>query len=79
MTQPNDGGPAFPISRDVILAAAGKGMSLRDYFAGMALQSYLAGRNLDSRGTHCEETARTCYKYADAMISERTKAHDDTR
>lgn len=55
------------------------GMTLRDWFAGMALQGTLAnevGYN-DRIGTDVETTialiASSCYKYADAMLSEKNK------
>ena len=59
-----------PIERDIVQV----GMSLRDHFAGLAMQGMLA-----KSGYHFESTsdpdfyANLSYKYADAMIAERSK------
>jgi hypothetical protein len=80
-TKIDDGGQAFPHSSQPLDLQGNPmleehsewGMSLRDYFAGKALQSYLAGRNSDQRDSDADWVARTCYKYADAMIQARKK------
>ena len=68
-----DGGQAFPMIKRIPPYSYDVenygGMTLRDYFAGQALG--LAGQ------LHTEfkpeELSRDCYKYADAMITERSK------
>lgn len=47
-----------------------KGMSLRDYFAAKALQGILAN---PERNSLPDGAAYNAYKYADAMMKERTK------
>lgn len=61
----NTGGPAFPHqSSDAIRA----GMTLRDYFAAKALeQCGFIVRPYDTT----DETAKDCYRMADAMLKER--------
>lgn len=77
-----DCGPAFPAAYD--RSENGRGMSLRDWFAGMALQGLLAG---DTDGAPCndqspeavervrkqyaKDMARSADRYADAMLAER--------
>ena len=56
------GGPAFPAY------GQGKGMSLRDWFAGQALAGLLANTSL---GGTCEDFAADAYKYAAAMLEGR--------
>jgi hypothetical protein len=68
MTEPKDGGPAFPIQKNY----GPHGMSLRDWFAGQALVGWLSGagdKEVD-RGTVriCSEQ---CYEIADAMLKVR--------
>lgn len=62
MSNPKDGGPAFPHTwRD----DHGEGMSLRDWFAGQAL----AGINANTAA----DAAALCYAIADAMLAARSK------
>lgn len=56
------GGPAFPVGSYA-------GMTLRDWLAGMAMQGLLAG---DSSNTP-DVCAEWAYKYADAMLAEKSK------
>jgi len=69
MSDEEDGGPAFP--NGYIPAGGNKGgMSLRDYFAAALLQG-----NLDEFN-HTNDPSRIAakvYRYADAMLAERTK------
>ena len=44
------------------------GMSLRDWFAGMALSQCRIGD-----WNKCEDGAKYCYDYADAMLAQREK------
>jgi len=66
----NDGGPAFPVPmvapQGDYLNVSEEGMTLRDWFAGQALASDWAG---DYSPTGAAEQA---YRYADAMLAERT-------
>jgi hypothetical protein len=71
VTDPQDGGPAFPsvmMARDVAIAEGG--MSLRDWFAGQALAG-LCGNSRD----HCPAnvSALEAYLLADAMLIARAK------
>lgn len=69
MKTPQDAGPAFPIELRVAYETAG--LSIRDYFAAAALQGLLAqGPDHNPHSVW----AWDAYKYADAMLTERTKA-----
>lgn len=80
MAEINDGGPAFPLSKDAALdpvtdmsgADISSGMSLRDWFAGQAMAGWLAcyapGDAVKAPGV-----ARFAYEIADAMLAARTK------
>ena len=67
-----DGGPAFPLTADT---ACFKGMTLRDYFAGQALAGYIAhlGAQGHAASRFTEECAMEAYRFADAMLAERSK------
>ena len=70
----DDGGPAFPPNggwRDD--SSEGRGMSLRDWFAGQALVGQLAAgpQPPDEPACTCEEYAESAYAYADAMLRAR--------
>lgn len=71
MEEIKDGGPAFPFEYEAFTRygrelVSGKGMSLRDWFAGQALS------NLPGNGG-AVQMARTAYLIADAMIAERMR------
>lgn len=70
MAKINDGGPAFPHPagwrRDPEIS---DGMSLRDWFAGQALAGILGA----SPPPFCEDAAEDAYRYADAMLAERSR------
>lgn len=70
----NNGGPAFQSANDVRLGDSVTkghfGMTLRDYFAAKAMQGMLADKDFDPS---LEELAKTSYRVADAMLSERGK------
>lgn len=62
MSTYNDG-PAFPVT----YPSAGRGMTLRDYFAAKALQGMLtAGEDVPN-----EKLAKWAYDVADAMLAAR--------
>lgn len=80
------GGPAFPISSDVI--GHWGGMTLRDYFAAQALSQAVEDYDRKTRGvmdtkinvlpwatqvtgTREQIIARQAYRYADAMLEAR--------
>ena len=70
MTQTNDGGPAYPVTKDRVYY----GMTLRDYFAGQAVGeviAYFADMHLMRNETAPEAFARKAYEVADAMIAAR--------
>jgi hypothetical protein len=68
MSEPKDGGPAFP--QGACVPSSQDGMSLRDWFAGQALGAIIDvhGGKLSSKGI-----AHVCYDFADAMLAEREK------
>ena len=78
----NTGGPAFPsdwkefhpLTGEQVVSEQFPGMTLRDWFAGRALEGDLAN---PAEGPWTAEQARTlayrCYKFADAMLTERNK------
>ena len=86
MSEPNDGGPAFPVevgTRPIGQnwhqtgpdAAQHYGMSLRDHFAGVALAAMLANPDKDhsSRGkAGLKKFPGYAYEWADAMLRART-------
>ena len=70
MTQPNDGGPAFPRPASQH-SGPQEGMSLRDWFAGQALASMQTdGWTLQSMSG----LARRAYAIADAMLKARSQS-----
>ena len=90
MTQPNDGGPAFPRpigSTNAGISETGHGgMSRRDWLAGVAMQGFvshpesLAAIRLtaEQAGIRAPDMmARTAYGMADAMIAESNRPRID--
>ena len=66
----NDGGPAFPdhpLEHPNYWHQGNPGMSLRDWFAGQALARIL----VDHNEPPARITAKTAYKFADAMLKAR--------
>lgn len=63
---------AFPIATAQHIL--GKGMTLRDWFAGEALNGLLAGRQ--NRLLRPQECAEEAYLLAEAMLIERGKRND---
>lgn len=86
MSKRDDGGPAFPLnvaidpSGDIYNSGSvpdGRGMTLRDWFAGQALVA-LASVAASLPHDDTEESFSTwlaagCYEVADAMLAERAK------
>ena len=70
MTQPNDGGPAFPRAGSDYVKAQ-EGMTLRDWFAGQVLQGLASDREYYWDHTN-EEIATASYNMADAMLKARS-------
>jgi hypothetical protein len=77
-TQPNDGGPAFPVLREtenpsIPLFMASSGMTLRDWFAGKALQALIVRDSDDSAYDidMIKAWPQIAYEYADAMLAAR--------
>ena len=70
MEKINNGGPAFPVSKDVVYPEL-NGMTLRDYFAGQML---VAIRLWSPNGMEMDHQARAHWAYAqaDAMLEART-------
>lgn len=83
MTYKDDGGFAFPHSiavapsGDVYTSydSGGRGMSLRDYFAGQALAGMIESHGMGE--SRHEYAARDAYKFADAMIAARNDGGRD--
>lgn len=88
MSKINEGGPAFPLSRDAALNPVtdfggndiSSGMSLRDWFAGRTMTKLVelavddCHFSNDERGMEaCALIAEASYKMADAMLAERSK------
>ena len=75
MTQPNDGGPAFPRAGSDYVKAQ-EGMSLRDWFATHAGQNdILRHKSMieQSNGFTRTPSVEECkYAYADAMLKARS-------
>lgn len=83
----NDGGPAFPFGTrvtsenyqgdEMVLESNQAGMSLRDWFAGHAMAAII-GRPItdypDGETPSLSEVADDAFRYADAMIAERSKS-----
>lgn len=79
-----DGGAAFPFYSQFQLKPGedlanyiGRGMSLRQWYAGMALPAVIQAEiekiKLGGRAESQEETARACFSFADAMLAEGEK------
>lgn len=72
MSEQKDGGPAFPVSVEMmgyIGGQGGGGMSLRDYFAAAAMQGMMARIG----GHDAYLISHDAYIVADAMLKERSK------
>lgn len=77
----DDGGPAFPPNAGwEDDDSGGRGMSLRDWFAGQALAGMLADPNVaigdadEAEERKCDlRLGRCSYRIADAMLAERGK------
>lgn len=63
----SDGGAAFPTDN----IFGGRGMSLRDWFAGQALEFCL--REFGGNPDDGKQFAEAAYQIADAMLAERNK------
>lgn len=68
MSNPKDGGPAFPVAPDDLVGS--KGMTLRDWFAGQALAGLSA-----QFGSELAPPAFAAFAYqlADAMLAARSQ------
>lgn len=88
MTQPKDGGPAFPLSRKETSAGSAmyghevtsEGMTLRDWFAGRALIALLHAYSIgtepapdDDARKIADRIANRAYFVADAMLEARKR------
>jgi len=85
MSEPNDGGPAFPniLAETVAGGEWDAGMSLRDYFAAKAMQGLLSAESEtlvyrdDQKAerfggkTRWTKAAESAYLHADAMLAAR--------
>lgn len=88
MSAISDGGKAFPepgvydVINDRVNPVGSYydagGMSLRDYFAAKALASMLSGPTEIREGTP-ELAAKLSYRFADAMLAERSKAEGESK
>lgn len=78
MSEPDDGGQAFPIplapGLDGSLNAGEPGMTLRDYFAAQALAGLNVGNTKDDTCSPDDVIADIAYRIADAMITRRRQS-----
>ena len=87
MTQPNDGGPAFPCDMQFpTYSTKSEGMSRRDWLAGLVMQGFVSHpENLVAIRLSAEQSgisapammAQTAYGMADAMIAESNRPRMD--
>ena len=82
MSNAYTGGPAFPLSEDLLRHPDPRhvmGMTLRDYFAAKAMQGMLANGDwvtnmTNATGKEADEVVGiAAYEVADAMLRERAK------
>lgn len=74
MSNAYTGGPAFPLSEDLLRHPDPRhvmGMTLRDYFAAKAMQGWSA--NPIPQDSSIQDVAEWSYRQADAMLRERAK------
>lgn len=71
MTGYNTGGPAFPITAGN--AVYGRGMTLRDWFAGQVLSASIQKWEGSAPENWPDVLASLSYEFADAMIAVREK------
>jgi len=76
MTARDNGGPAFPITREIKVGSSTElhicdGMTLRDYFAAKALQGMCADPVYQP--TNMTDVGVVAYGLADIMLAERAK------
>lgn len=76
MSERDNGGPAFPKTREAIIDSRSAGMTLRDWFAGQALAGLVQLRAVHEAARESGEpaekiTAAAAYEYADAMLEAR--------
>jgi hypothetical protein len=83
MSNPNNGGPAFPLQVHVSPGCEFSwGMNLRDYFAAQVIGPLMASDGFEqvvfidkeiAPGQLAKFAAQTAYEIADAMIAERER------
>ena len=77
MSIKDNGGPAFPMIRDMRHNADWDheaGMTLRDYFAALASEDDIrANAMFGELYAHPEDRCKARYRHADAMLAERAK------
>jgi hypothetical protein len=66
----NNGGPAFPTTKESHLMICSEGMTLRDYFAAKAMHAIIG---ICPKTLPNSDLARDSYNVADAMLAERDK------
>ena len=74
MTKSNDGGPAFPTNKGVMMPELG--MSLRDYIAAAALNGIMANSHRTYLGSSISEIVNYSYELSDTMLKERSKIQE---
>lgn len=75
MSTINEGGPAFPISRESSIGKNYEGMSLRDFFAAKAMQTTLSSITEFPDETWRIGVALDAYLMADAMLIARGESN----
>lgn len=86
MNPKNDGGPAFPVPKQISSSRIEfpdydlvfkEGLTIRDYFAAKAMSGWLASFDPDdgmpSKEVGQKQIAEMAYSIADAMLAERNK------
>ena len=91
MTEPKNGGPAFPLDADR-LGIVNSGMTLRDYFAAKAMEGMISALTKFRDGNPqfgegmCDiivnrprDISEIAYTYADALLAAREKNPQEPR
>ena len=73
MSDPDDGGSAFPFAEATTDFSVSPGMTLRDWFAGQAIigMTSQSERKVNDVKSYARIFARDAYTFADAMIAAR--------
>lgn len=59
-----------PTTGETVWVEHSPGMSLREHYAGLAMLGFLSGRDCNPHLYDAHDVARSCLRYADALIAE---------